>query len=239
MCSQFELITKATKKALRNQVKIPDTSEQINIRVLPYQTAPVIAVNKNQNSILQLSPMSFSLVPSWSKDPKVKFATHNARIETVLEKPTWKDPFLTKHCIVPLTGFFESAYEGPEAGNIIKFRSATSQASQTSASSDGTTESDDHLLFAAGIYDIWKDPSGDPSKKIFSFSILTTEPTKYILEHGHDRSPLFLSFDDAKEWLHLQSSSTGMIDFLLSKNQKPDLDVSIDRALKPGWEKRR
>lgn len=224
MCSQFELITKATKKALRNQVKIPDTSEQINIRVLPYQIAPVIAVNKNQNSILQLSPMSFSLVPSWSKDPKVKFATHNARIETVLEKPTWKDPFLTKHCIVPLTGFFESAYEGPEAGNIIKFRSA---------------ESDDHLLFAAGIYDIWKDPNGDPSKKIFSFSILTTEPTKYIIEHGHDRSPLFLSFDDAKEWLHLQSSPTGMIDFLLSKNQKPDLSVSIDRALKPGWEKRR
>lgn len=230
MCSQFELITKATKKALKDQVRIPDTSEQINIRVLPYQIAPVIAVNKNQNSILQLSPMSFSLIPSWSKEPKVKFATHNARIETVLEKPTWKEPFLTKHCVIPLTGFFESAYEGPEAGHIIKF---------CPGQTDSLEDSEDSLLFAAGIYDIWRDPAGDPSKKIFSFSILTTEPTTYILDHGHDRSPLFLSFENAKEWLHLQSSASGMIDFLLSRNQKPELSVSIDRALKPGWEKRR
>lgn len=230
MCSQFELITKATKKALKNQVKVPDSSEQINIRVLPYQLAPVIAVNKNQNSILQLSPMSFSLIPSWSKEPKVKFATHNARIETVLEKPTWKDPFATKHCIVPLTSFFESAYEGPEAGHIIKFHSARNTPS---------LDSDDELLFAAGIYDIWREHRGETAKKIFSFSILTTEPTSYILDHGHDRSPLFLSFEDAKEWLSLQCSSKEMIDFLISRNQKPELSISIDRALKPGWEKRR
>lgn len=221
MCSQYELIIKATKKALRNQVKVPENSaEEINIRVLPYQIAPVIAVNKRQDNIMQLSPMSFSLIPSWSKEPKVKFATHNARLETVLEKPTWKEPFAHKHCIVPMTGFFESAYEGPEAGHIIKF-----------------SKENPELLFAAGIYDVWKNPQ-DTQQKIFSFSILTTEPTKFILDHGHDRSPLFLDFEDAKEWLYAEFKVQEMRKFLLSKNQKPDLQVAVDRPLKAGWEKR-
>lgn len=221
MCAQFVLISKAKKLSFDDQIKIPENIEDYNIRVLPYQVAPVIAINKHQNSIMQLSPMSYSLVPSWSKEPKVKFATHNARIETVAEKPTWKEPFMTKHCLVPMSGFFESVYEGPEAGNIIKFSS---------------TQND--LLLAAGIYDIWKDPN-DLNKKLFSFSILTTEPSAYILEHGHDRSPIFLNFEDGKEWLHTQSEASNLIQLLLSKNQKLELTVSIDRPLKPGWEKRR
>lgn len=221
MCSQFALQIMADKLSLQYNIKIPENLEEINERFLPYRKAPVIAVNKYQNSILQLSPMLFSLVPAWSKESKVKFATHNARIETVIEKPTWKEPFQSKHCVVPLTSFFESAYEGPEAGNIIEF-----------------AKPDKDILFAAGIYDIWREPT-NPDNKIFSFSILTTEPTAFILEHGHDRSPIFLSFENAKTWLSMNEPPEDMRQFLLRSNERPDLAVTIDRPMKVGWEKRK
>ncbi len=164
--------------------------------------------------------MSFSLIPSWSKELKVKFATHNARLETVTEKPIWKTPFLSQHCLIPLTSFFESVYEVPLAGNIIQF-----------------TESKNDLLFAAGLFDAWKDPVAN--RNIFSFSILTTDPTAFIKDHGHDRSPIFLIFENAKTWLDLRNDTNKMVEFLAISNLRPDLIVQIDRSLKAGWEKRK
>lgn len=56
--------------------------------------------------------MRYSLVPNWSKEAKVKFATHNARLESIDEKPTWKTVFSEQHCLVPLTDFIEPILPG-------------------------------------------------------------------------------------------------------------------------------
>lgn len=217
MCAQFALKIKANELSIKYGIKIPETLDLIDERFLPYRTAPVIVLKAD---ILKLVPMQFSLVPSWSKESKVKFATHNARIETITEKPTWKIPFSRQHCVIPLTSFFESVYEGAEAGNIIEFK-----------------KEDENVLFAAGIFDRWINP--ESLSQLFSFSILTTVPTDYIMEHGHDRSPIFLDFNHAKDWLKNFSDEKNMIDYLLINNQKPTLKVNIDRPLKAGWEKRK
>lgn len=217
MCAQFSLKIKTDVLSVKYGVSVPSGLEAIDERFLPYRTAPTIVKVKEE---LKLTGMSFSLVPSWAKEPKVKFATHNARIETILEKPTWRTPFQNQHCIVPLTSFYESAYEGPMAGNILEFANVKEDA-----------------LFAAGIFDVWSDPVTD--KKLFSFSIVTTEPTKFISDHGHDRSPLFLDFEKAKSWLTMAKDPKKMVDFLIENNQRPDLSVQIDRPLKTGWEKRK
>ncbi len=216
MCAQFTLKIKANQLSLKYGIKVPENLDEINERFLPYKTAPTVVRDKEKN--LKLFPMGFSLVPSWSKDPKVKFATHNARIETVKEKPTWRVPFEKNHCLIPMTSFYESVYEGPKAGHVIEF-----------------SPKKEELLFAAGIFDIWKDKEKKDDKSLFTFSILTSEPTQFIMDYGHDRSPIFLKFDDAKEWFNRH----GDVDFLMSKNQKPELVVEIDRPLKAGWEKRK
>lgn len=218
MCSNYTLNVRAIELQEfigKSELEIAD----INQRFLPYQSAPVVVQLTDLS--YKLVAMNFSLVPSWSKDAKVKFATHNARIETVTEKPTWKTPFLKQHCLVPMTGFYESAYEGPCAGHIIQF-----------------SEKKDHLLFAAGIYDQWKNPE---TKKVSqSFSILTTTPTAFIVDHGHDRSPIFLNESIAKAWLNVNGQSDRYwLDFLNEQGVRPELKVSVDRALKPGWEKRK
>lgn len=217
MCAQFTI--KAKKDDFQSLgFAVPESLNEIDERFLPSKFAPVVV---KSNTELKLTGMRFSLIPSWSKEPKVKFATHNARIETVLEKPTWRKPFESQHCVVPMTGFFESVYEGEKAGNIIQFHN-----------------SEKSILLAAGIFDHWVNPK-NKQDNFFSFSILTTEPTKYILENGHDRSPLFLSLADSKEWLHLTGDPKEQVQFLSDRTLRPDLTVTIDRPLKAGWEKRK
>lgn len=219
MCAHFALKIEANELSLKYKIKISEKLTTIDSRFLPYTQAPVIVKSQTE---LRLTPMKFSLIPSWSKEPKVKFATHNARIESITEKPTWRVPFQSQHCLVPLTSFFESAYLGPEAGNILRF-----------------SEENNGLLLAAGIFDLWKD-SSEPKNSFYSFSILTREPSKFIEEHGHDRTPIFVKDQFAYDWLELIKKDESFIkDELLKNAYHPQLKVEIDRPLKAGWEKRK
>lgn len=223
MCAQFGLHT--TTEHLRELgISVPDSVDSIQERFLPYTKVPVVVKTGDG---LKLTAMNFSLVPSWSKEPKVKFATHNARIETITEKPAWREPFAKKHCLIPMTYFCESVYTGPHAGHVISFSQNKSEADIANAP----------LLFTAGLFDVWKNP--ETKDQLFSCSIITTEPSSFILENGHDRTPIFLNFEDGKKWLEMiNMPEKEMVDFLLSKNVNPDLFVTRDRPLKPGWEKR-
>lgn len=215
MCAQFTI--KIQPNQLRDMLDVPFLSTALTegVRVLPHQPAPVI-VHSPQRGVM-VTAMNYSLVPSWSKDKKPKFATYNARIETLMEKPTWREPLLSQHCLVPLTGFFESVYTGPMAGHVIQFSDAS-----------------DEVLFAAGLYDCWVDP--ETQQKHFSFAIITTEPDPFILEHGHDRSPIFLDRKAGLKWLTLRGEPSQQIEFLMVTKRLVSFNVHTDRALKSGWE---
>lgn len=219
MCSRYHVKIQEKELEELQGVAAPDDVSNLSGDFLPHKKAPVIVQGKDKE--LKFFPMNFSLIPSWSKDPKVKFATHNARIETVTEKPTWRKPFYSQHCLVPMTGFYESAYEGPLAGNIIEF-----------------SKPDQKLLFAAGIWDRWIDPLKQ-TPDIFSFAILTTTPTDFIQHYGHDRSPIFLDFEHGKKWLGESGNEKAQIEFLNRSLIRPELSVKVERPLKAGWEKRK
>jgi putative SOS response-associated peptidase YedK len=217
MCSQYTIKTDANDLSENYQIKMPPNLGAIDEHIFPKSNAPVIVRDKTDDT--RLVGMQFSLVPSWSPEPAVKFATHNTRLETVGCKPTWKIPFKKNHCLVPMTGFYESVYEGPYAGNVIQFKPKAEK-----------------VLFAAGIFDRWVDQAGD--NQLFSFSILTSNPSQFIQDNGHDRTPIFLNFADGKKWLSLLEREAEMTMFLNTQLEHPELEIEIDRPLKPGWQKR-
>ncbi|MFV8249891.1 SOS response-associated peptidase [Bdellovibrio bacteriovorus] len=185
--------------------------------LLPHSEAPVIVQENNENV---LKMMRFSLLPSWSKEAKVKFATHNARLDTIDKKPTWKRPFMGNHCLVPIEAFVEPIYENEHAGNMVRF-----------------SRSSGELLVAAGIYDIWTNK--ETGEQIESFSIITHEPPAFIAEVGHDRCPLFLPSSAFDAWLENRNDESQKIkDFLLQVREDVQFKVEIERPLKSGWEKR-
>lgn len=182
-------------------------------RITPYSTAPVITHDG-------LHLMNYSLIPSWASERKQKFATYNARIETVTEKPTWRKPFESKRCLVPLSSFIEPIYEHELAGNMVAFG-----------------RPDQELLVAAGIYDTWIDKKS--GEVVESFAILTSPPLDYVRKVGHDRSPIFLGPESFTEWLNPENKNPQkLVTFLKDHRLNPPLGVEKDRAMKPGWEKR-
>jgi len=195
-----------------------DLEEYYDILIVPQRMAPAI---KLESGAPILGAMRFALLPSWSKEPKVKFATHNARLETIDEKPTWRTVFVKRHCLIPLTDFIEPIYEGDYAGHMVAF-----------------AEKNGSISFAAGVWDEWVNKS--TGEVIQSFSIITHEPPPFIADVGHDRCPVFLDEKSGLEWLNNEGHDSKQLkNFLLLKKQTPEFSVRKHRAMRPGWEKRK
>jgi putative SOS response-associated peptidase YedK len=236
MCAQFMIHARVRDLAKKLGVFDEDLrkleqglARLINKRILPYSLSPVLLCREGKKELI---PMMFSLLPRWSKTRKVKFATHNARLESmnsdsqktvwIYDRPTWRDAFTQRHCIVPMTHFIEPIYRGKWAGNMVRF-----------LPKKGT----DEVLCAAGIWEEW---IGDDGEVIDSFSIITDDPSQFVRKSGHDRSPLFLTQQGIEHWLDPNPSDrpADLVQLLRAQSYEPSLRLEVDRPLKAGWEKR-
>lgn len=223
MCAQF--LIKARLRDLKERFGLTinldsknDLDQTWDERILPYKKAPVI-VDKGRGPEVRL--MNFSLIPSWSKESRVKFATHNARLETIDEKPTWKGPFQNHRCLVPLTDFIEPIYTGEYAGNMVSFHTHKHK-----------------LLAAAGVWSEWVDKKS--GEVLESFAIITGDPSEFVKTLGHDRQPIFLNQKAFEEWLAAKKEDATKLKKLLLENIETNkFEVETDRPLKAGWEKRK
>jgi putative SOS response-associated peptidase YedK len=146
--------------------------------IAPTQPIPVIRQNPKE-PVRKLSLMRWGLIPSWAKDPSGAARMINARSETAATKPAFRDPLKLRRCMIPADGFYEWA--------------KTAKGKQPYC-----FEVNDGELFAfAGLWDRWKDHSGNWIK---TCSILTTTPNA-LTSAVHDRMPVILDPDSYDFWL--------------------------------------
>jgi putative SOS response-associated peptidase YedK len=155
--------------------------------IAPSQLAPVVAQDRRGRRI---GLLSWGLVPSWMEEPGSGFI--NARSESVLEKPSFKEAFRRRRCLVPADGFFEWKKEAsgkvpywfhPPGGGVVSF---------------------------AGLWDSWSRPDQEPRH---TFTILTTEANEDVRD-VHDRMPVVIEAGDRDTWLERETSVgelTGML----------------------------
>jgi len=150
-----------------------------NFNVAPGQYMPVI-INDGKNN--RLKKMRWGFIPHWARDPKIGYKLINAKMESVFDKPMWKQTVLTQRCLVPAHGFYE--------WQVIE---------------DGKTKvpyfiypKNTHIFSFAGLYSIWKDVEG---VEIPSFTILTSEPNKEMMPI-HNRMPVILTVEEAETWVN-------------------------------------
>jgi len=167
-----------------------DWSPRYNIA--PTHPIPVIRQNPKE-PIRELSLMRWGLIPSWAKDASVAARTINARAETAATKPAFRDPLKFRRCLIPADGFYEWQ------------RTAKSKQPFCFELSDG------QLFAFAGLWDRWKDPSGNWLK---TCSILTTTPNA-VTSVVHDRMPVILDPDNYDLWLDPGMTDAGAVSEML------------------------
>lgn len=153
-----------------------DWSPRYNIA--PTQPVPVVKQHPKEPS-RDLSLMRWGLIPSWAKDASGAARMINARAETAHQLPAFRDAMKLRRCLIPADGFYEWQRRG-------------------STKQPFCFEVNDGELFAfAGLWERWKDPSGQWIK---SCSILTTRPNA-VTAAVHDRMPVILCKHDYDLWL--------------------------------------
>ncbi len=216
MCAFYDLNT--TSKKLESTFGFKINSQfEIQTQVFPgYKSLVFLHGGKDQpqSSELVAQESIYSLSPAWASK-KVKFATYNARVETIFTKPTWRDPIRFKRCLVPLNAFYESIYEKEYAGNVVRF-----------------SRTDNMPLLAAGIWDSWINPTTKEASS--GYAIVTRPPLKFIDEAGHDRSPIILHPEYFHEWLNPNINGDEKKILSILEAQKDDIafKAEIVRELK-------
>jgi putative SOS response-associated peptidase YedK len=153
-----------------------DWSPRYNIA--PTQPVPVIRQHPKE-PIRQLSLMRWGLIPHWAKYGSIAASTINAKSETAATKPAFRDPLKYRRCLIPADAFYEWK------------RNGTSKHPYCFVVNNG------ELFAFAGLWDGWKDASGNWTK---SCSILTTTPNA-VTATVHDRMPVIVHPDSYDLWL--------------------------------------
>jgi len=174
MCGRFQLSVKGKQISERFNVEVFDELYKPNYNCAPSQKLPVITNDKPD----QLSFFQWGLIPFWAKDPKVGFRNINTRSETIGEKPSFKNAFKKRRCLIPANGFYEWRKDNDKTPFRIFLK-------------------DEKLFAIAGIWETWKDAE---SRIINSFSIITATANS-LVEDIHNRMPVILKPEDEAIWL--------------------------------------
>jgi putative SOS response-associated peptidase YedK len=102
------------------------------------------------------------------------------RVESVQTNASYREPFKTRRCIVPASGYFE--WTGPKNDRQPHF----------------FTRADGQPMALAGLWDRWR--SKDKSETKETFTIVTTEPSRFAAQF-HNRMPLVLELDTWDLWM--------------------------------------
>ena len=116
----------------------------------------------------------WGLIPRWAKDPSIGNKLANARGESLLERPAFRDAFRRWRCLVPASGFYEwQAVSGRKQPWHIR-------------------PADAELFGLAGITALWNG--------VRSVSLITTAPNE-LMAPIHDRMPVIVAPEDYAAWL--------------------------------------
>jgi putative SOS response-associated peptidase YedK len=170
---------------------------------VPNQLIPAVI---NHQGINQLVCFRWGLIPSWSKDPSIAEKMFNARAETVDKKPSFRDAFKKRRCLIVADGFYEWKREGNKKMPLYYYLKSG------------------RPFGFAGLYETWL----SPDKKEIKTCVIITTAANELIAPVHDRMPVILSGEQEKFWLEGDVPDVADLKSLL----KPYLAEEMDT--KPG-----
>ena len=169
-----------------------DTDElPISFNVAP--TSPVLGIVHSTGGPSVVS-FSWGLIPRWAPDASRAASLINARIETVVEKPSFRDLVAQHRCVLPMDGYFEWKEQlRHDALRPIKQPYFFSANNQSRYSHKG-------VLGVAGLWTAWKDPNQSGGQVVHTAVALTTDANDMVSK-VHHRMPVLLDPSGVSLWL--------------------------------------
>ena len=151
MCGRYVVTKPVTKTAdlVKTNIKVEDKD---NYNAHPTQKLPIIKSYTNGKA---LENCDWGLVPAWAKDKKDFRPLINARLETLMEKVSFKNLIQTSRCLVVADGYYECKRDNKDRTPYY------------------FTKDDSSLIFFAGIH------------QNNQFCVITREATDAIKEIHH------------------------------------------------------
>jgi putative SOS response-associated peptidase YedK len=144
--------------------------------VAPTQPVPIVRLSQGER---EFALVRWGLIPAWVKDPKTFSLVLQARSDTVLDKPSFKNAMKYRRCLIPADGFYEW--------------------------NEGTTPRRPYVVRPthggpvafAGLWESWMGPNGE---ELETAAVITTNANK-TLRPIHFRMPAVIPPEAFDLWL--------------------------------------
>ena len=180
------------------------------LNLAPTQNA-VVAVQASGD--VRLEEMRWGMIPPWARDKSIGAKLANARAETVDEKPSFRQPFRRRRCLLPVDGYYE--WESRPSGKQPVYYSMR----------------DGDLFCLAGLWETWTTPeqTDEPelpdlgqaqAETLCTFTVITTTPNR-LAKRVHDRMPVIVHPADYGNWLSPESKAADLKRLLRPFDDEP------------------
>jgi putative SOS response-associated peptidase YedK len=175
MCGRFVITSPpAALRQIFGYIEQPNFPPRHNIA--PTQPIPVVIV---ENGVRHFRLMRWGLLPAWVQDPRKFTLLINARAETVLERPAFKNAMKRRRCLIPADGYYEWQASGNRKRPHFIHRR------------------DGQPVGLAGLAETWVGPNGEELDTV----AIVTAPGSADLAVLHDRVPVTIAPGDFDRWL--------------------------------------
>ena len=187
----------------------------VEIEVPRYNIAPgqkVLSVISD-GTCYRAGTLQWGLVPSWAKDESIGYKMINARSETLAEKPSYKDSFYHKRCLILADGFYEWKKDGTKKSPMY------------------IQTKEKKMFLLAGL---WSSKQRDDGSTLFTTTIITTKANE-MMSDLHDRMPVILDIGQAKEWLNPTIQDRATLQSLLTQYPSDQMSYYEVSSLVNSW----
>lgn len=193
MCGRFT--NNAKPEQIKKEFKVG--TKNPNLFQPRYNIAPtqMIDVVLEPDSERLLSQLKWGLVPSWAKDAEIGSRMINARAETITEKPSFREAFRQRRCVIPASGFYE--WQKMEKGAKQPYYFYLK---------------DKEVFGFAGLWEEWLDKTNG---ELFETCTIITTGANEVLKPVHERMPVILKADNYDQWLDPKENDTDKLQKLL------------------------
>jgi len=198
------------KKKVKASGNVPAVTPRLNLA--PTQNA-LVAVHEPGG--IRLESMRWGLIPPWARDKSIGAKLANARAETIDDKPSFRQPFRRRRCLLPVDGYYE--WESRPSGKQPVYYSMR----------------DGDLFCLAGLWETWTTPeqTDEPelpglglgqaeAETLCTFTVITTTPNR-LAKRVHERMPVIVHPADYGNWLLPESKAADLKRLLRPFDDEP------------------